>query len=38
MEVIELVFSGITESQQTEFISVLGVIKENIKQANNIGL
>jgi len=33
MEVIAIAFTGITESQQAEFISILGIIKDNIKQS-----
>ncbi len=35
-EVTETGFNGLTENQQAEFISVLGVIKNNLSKANNI--
>jgi DNA-binding MarR family transcriptional regulator len=36
-EVTAVAFSGLTELQQTEFRSILGIIKDNLSKANNTG-
>jgi DNA-binding MarR family transcriptional regulator len=36
-EVTAVAFHGLTELQQTEFLSVLGIIKDNLSKANNTG-
>jgi MarR family transcriptional regulator, transcriptional regulator for hemolysin len=36
-EVTAVAYNGLTELQQTEFLSVLGIIKDNLSKANNTG-
>ncbi len=36
-EVTAVAYNGLTELQQTEFISILGIIKDNLSKANNTG-
>lgn len=36
-EVTAIAFHGLTELQQTAFLSVLGIIKDNLSNANNTG-
>lgn len=36
-EVTDIAFNGLTELQQAEFLSILGIIKDNLSKANNTG-
>ena len=36
-EVTSVAYNGLTESQQTEFLSILAIIKDNLSKANNTG-
>ena len=36
-EVTAVAYNGLTELQQTEFLSILGIIKDNLSKANNTG-
>ena len=36
-EVTAVAYNGLTETQQTEFLSILGIIKDNLSKANNTG-
>ena len=36
-EVTAVAYNGLTESQQSEFLSILGIIKDNLSKANNTG-
>jgi len=36
-EVTAVAYNGLTESQRTEFLSILGIIKDNLSKANNTG-
>lgn len=37
-EVMDVAYKGLTGLQQTEFLSILGIIKDNLSKANNTGL
>ena len=36
-EATAVAYNGLTETQQTEFLSILGIIKDNLSKANNTG-